>query len=79
MTTDQGASGTVAATPASALGDLYQSIAAALATAAHNAVTAQQQTAITAQAATVQGITTLYSIDTASIGEASAKALGEKG
>jgi hypothetical protein len=79
MTTDQGASAGAAATPATALGDLYQSIAAALTIAAQNAVAAQQQANITAQAATVQGVSTLYSLDTASTGEATAKALGEKG
>lgn len=52
--------------PAMAMGLLYQATAQALANAAHNATTAQQQTNITAQAATTAGVTTLYSIDTAS-------------
>ena len=52
--------------PANAMGNLYQATAQALANAAHNATTAQQQAAITAQATTTMGITTLYSIDTAS-------------
>jgi len=52
--------------PAIALGNLYQATAQALANAAHNATTAQQQTNITAQAATTMGITTLYSLDSAS-------------
>ena len=52
--------------PASAMGNFYQATAQALANAAHNATTSQQQTNITAQAATTSGITTLYSIDTAS-------------
>jgi len=56
--------------PAMALGNLYQATAQALANASHNATTAQQQNNITAQAATVMGVTTLYSIDTASTGEA---------
>ena len=51
--------------PAFALGNLYQATAQALANAAHNATSAQQQAAITAQAATTMGVTTLYSIDTA--------------
>jgi hypothetical protein len=54
--------------PAIALGALYQATAQALANAAHNATTAQQQTNVTAQAATTMGVATLYSIDTASTG-----------
>lgn len=56
--------------PAMAMANLYQATAQALANAAHNATTAQQQNNITAQAATVMGVATLYSIDTASTGEA---------
>ena len=52
--------------PATAMGNLYQATAQALANAAHNASTSQQQSNITAQAATTMGVTTLYSIDTAS-------------
>ena len=52
--------------PAIAMGNLYQATAQALANAAHNATSAQQQAGITAQAATTMGVTTLYSIDTAS-------------
>jgi len=52
--------------PAMAMGTLYQATAQALSNAAHNATTAQQQAAVTAQAALTQGISTLYSIDTAS-------------
>ena len=62
--------------PAMALGNLYQATAQALSNAAHNATAAQQQAAITAQAATTTGITTLYSIDTASDGIATAKIFG---
>ena len=51
--------------PAVAMGNLFQATAQALANAAHNATTSQQQTNITAQAATTMGVTTLYSIDTA--------------
>jgi killing trait domain-containing protein len=61
--------------PAVALGNLFQATAQALANAAHNATTMQQQTAITAQAATTQGVATLYSIDTASTGIATTKIL----
>ena len=52
--------------PATAMGNLFQATAQALANAAHNATTSQQQSNITAQAATTMGVTTLYSIDTAS-------------
>lgn len=54
--------------PAMAMGNLYQATAQALANAAHNATTAQQQMNITALAATVEGVATLYSLDTASAG-----------
>lgn len=52
--------------PAIAMGNLFMATSQALSNAAHNATTSQQQTNITAQAATTSGITTLYSIDTAS-------------
>jgi len=52
--------------PAVALGNLYQATAQALSNAAHNATTGQQQATITMQAATTSGVTTLFSIDTAS-------------
>lgn len=54
--------------PAIATGNLFQATAQALSNAAHNATTAQQQTNVTAQAATTQGVITLYAIDTASTG-----------
>jgi hypothetical protein len=56
--------------PAVAMGTLYQETAQALSIAAHNATTAQQQTNVTAQAATTQGVALLYSVDTASTGVA---------
>lgn len=59
--------------PAVAMGNLYQATAQALSNAAHNATTGQQQMNITAQAATTQGVSTLYAIDTASTGVATAK------
>ena len=52
--------------PAMAMGNLYQATAQALSNAAHNATNSQQQSYVTSQAATVQGVVTLYSIDTAS-------------
>ncbi len=62
--------------PAVAMGNLYQATSQALGNAAHNAVTAQQQTNVTAQAATTQGVAMLYSIDTAATGMATMKILG---
>ncbi|MBS1772047.1 MAG: RebB family R body protein [Bacteroidetes bacterium] len=62
--------------PAIAMGNLYQATAQALANAAHNAVAGQQQTNITAQAATTAGVTTLYSIDTATDAVGTTKILG---
>ncbi len=62
--------------PAIAMGNLYQATAQALANAAHNATNAQQQAAVTAQAATTMGVSTLYSIDTATTGVATEKILG---
>lgn len=52
--------------PAMAMGNLFMATSQALANAAHNATTGQQQTNMTSQAATTSGITTLYSVDTAS-------------
>ncbi len=62
--------------PAVAMGNLYQATAQALANAAHNATIAQQQTNVTAQAATTMGVSTLYCIDTASVGKATQAILG---
>lgn len=62
--------------PAMAMGNLYQATAQALSNAAHNATTSQQQTNITAQAATTQGVATLYAIDTASTGVAVKEVFG---
>lgn len=62
--------------PAIAMGNLYQATAQALANAAHNATNAQQQSYVTAQAATTAGVATLFSIDTASTGEATKDILG---
>ena len=59
--------------PAMALSNLYQATAQALGNAAHNATTSQQQTNVTAQAATTMGVATLYSLDTASAGVATQK------
>jgi hypothetical protein len=61
--------------PAVAMGNLFQATAQALANAAHNATTSQQQSNITAQAATTMGVATLYAIDTATTGIATADIL----
>ncbi|MBS1772050.1 MAG: RebB family R body protein [Bacteroidetes bacterium] len=61
--------------PAVAMSNLYQATAQALAMAAHNATMNQQQTNITAQAATTAGVTTLYSIDTATDAAGTSKLL----
>ena len=61
--------------PAVAMGNLYQATAQALSNAAHNATNAQQQSYVTAQADTTMGVATLYSIDTATDGVATAKIL----
>jgi hypothetical protein len=55
----------IADAPAHALGTLYQATAQALANAAHNATMAQQQSNVTAQAATTQGVALLFGADTA--------------
>lgn len=62
--------------PAVAMANLYQATAQALANAAHNASMAQQQTNITAQAATTMGVAVLLSLDTASTAMATKTILG---
>lgn len=64
--------------PALSMGNLFQATSQALGNAAHNATTSQQQTAVTAQAATTMGVTTLYSLDTASTGKATSAILSSK-
>lgn len=68
----------VADAPAVAMANLYQATAQALANAAHNATTAQQQTNVLAQAATTMGVALLYSLDVGSTGEATQSILGSK-
>ena len=53
-----------------AMGNLYQATAQALSNSAHNATTGQQQAAIVAQSSSTMGVTTLYSVDTASLSKA---------
>lgn len=52
--------------PAIAMGNLMQAASHAMALAMLNATNAQQQNNMAAQASTTMGVTTLYSIDTAS-------------
>ncbi len=60
----------LAESPAMSLSNLYQTISQSLSLSAQNAVTAQQQSNIVHQAATTQGVSLLYSVDTAATGEA---------
>lgn len=62
--------------PAMSMGNLMMATSQALSNAAHNATTAQQQAGITMQASTTQGVSTLYGIDTASAGKATAAIYG---
>jgi hypothetical protein len=55
--------------------DLLQATAEALSVAVRNAVTIQQQVNVTAQSAAVMGVSTLYSLDTATIGVGTEKIL----
>lgn len=52
--------------PALSLSNLYVATSQALGNAAHNATTNQFNSNVVAQATTVQGVSTLYAIDTAS-------------
>ena len=61
--------------PAMAMSNLYQTMSQSLSLAAQNAVTAQQQSNIVHQAATTQGVSLLYSVDTASTAAATSKTL----
>ncbi len=54
--------------PSIAMGNLFVATSQALSNAAHNATNNQQQSYVTMQASTTQGVSTLYSIDTASDG-----------
>jgi hypothetical protein len=69
---------TLATAPAAALRDLYSAIEQALANAAENATSAQQQAQIIAQATTTQGIATLFSVDTAALGLATKKEIDSR-
>lgn len=58
--------------PSVAMGNVFVSTSQAMSNSAHNASTMQFQTDLTAQASTTQSVSTIYSIDTASTGTATA-------
>ena len=64
------------AAPATAMGNLFMTTSQALSNAAHNATTTQQQATVTALAATTTGISSLYALNTATLGEATEDILG---
>ena len=59
--------------PALSLSNLYQTISQSLTLSVQNSVMAQQQSNIMHQATTTQGVSLLYSIDTAAIGATASK------
>lgn len=63
----------IAESPAMAMGQIYQSLAHSTGILFENAVAAQQQQAIAAQAATNQGVIQIYSVDTVAGAVAAAK------
>ena len=64
--------------PAVAMGNLFVATGQALSNAAHNATNNQQQSYVTMQASTTQGVATLLSIDTASSAVSTKDILGLK-
>jgi hypothetical protein len=62
--------------PAVAMGNLLVATSQALSNAAHNATNNQNQSYTTMQTSTTQGVSTLFSIDTASTGVATTQVLG---
>jgi len=64
--------------PAVAMGNLFMATSQALANAAHNATTNQQQSFATMQASTTAGVQALLSLDTASTGAPGKRADGGK-
>ena len=59
--------------PAMAMGNLFVVTGQALSNAAHNATNNAQQSYVTMQASTSQGVSTLLTMDTASAGTATSK------
>jgi hypothetical protein len=65
----------LALSPALCVQNLYAAVGQALAEAAKNATVAQQQCNVMISASTTMGIASLYSVDTATLGEASREEL----
>jgi hypothetical protein len=65
----------MAEAPAMAMGSIYQSMAHSLGILMENAVTAQQNMNVIGQASVTQGVTMIYSVDTASAGAATKEIL----
>jgi len=63
----------IADAPAIAISNLYQMISSSLGLSAQNAVMAQQQSNIIHQAATTQGVSLLYAVDTEAVADAAEK------
>ncbi|WP_144633812.1 RebB family R body protein [Bordetella genomosp. 13] len=66
----------VGAAPAVAMGNLFVATGQALSNAAHNATNNQNQSYVTLQASTTQGLSTLYGIETGTTGVATRGILG---
>ena len=62
--------------PSIAMGNLFVATSQALSNAAHNATNNQQQSYVTMQANTTQGVSTLYAVETATSGVAVQGILG---
>jgi len=62
--------------PSVAMGNLFVATSQALSNAAHNATNNQQQSYVTMQASTTQGVSTLLDLETASAGVATKEVLG---
>ena len=67
----------VGTSPAMSMGNLFQATSQALGNTAHNMSAAQQQAGILAQAATTMGVTTLFSIDTATLSRGTDTVFGQ--
>ena len=63
----------LADSPALSLSNLYQMVSQSLGLSVQNAVMSQQQSNIIHQASTTQGVNLIYAVDTAAVGDASAK------
>ena len=59
--------------PAVAMGNFFVATGQALSNAAHNATFNQQQASLISQTTMTQGVSTLYSVDTASTGSGTKK------